>query len=108
MEMKQNDNGLLIHRPRKRRQFAIDPKLDQKSQNLKVLHQTLLCENSQRQRYRPERASVVQIPHQISRSFSRKQGDSSKEKERPVNFYINIEKLRNLKLNSKEREHKRS
>lgn len=110
MEFKQNDNALIVHRPRKRRHFVIDPKQDQKSQNLKVLHQTLLCENSQRRRYHPDRISAVQIPHPSnSRSLSRKQGiDSSKEKERPVNFYINIEKLKNLKLSSKEREHKRS
>ncbi len=47
MEMKQNENGMIVHRPRKRRQFVVDtkydPKNDQKSQNLKALHQTLLC-----------------------------------------------------------------
>jgi hypothetical protein len=81
MEMKQNENAMIVHRGRKRRQFVIDPKHDQKSQNLKVLHQTLLCENSQRHRYPPERASAIQIPHaNNSRSLSRKQAESSKEK----------------------------
>lgn len=75
MEIKQQETAMLVHRPRKRRQFVMDPKQDQKSQNLKVLHQTLLCENSQRQRYKADRASAVQIAHQNpSRSFSRKQG----------------------------------
>ena len=84
MEGKQNDTALLIHRPRKRRQLVHDPKQDQKSQNLKVLHQTLLCDNNQRQRYRhAERASAVQINHpNNSRSFSRKQIETSKEKEK--------------------------
>lgn len=92
METKQHENTLLIHRPRKRRNLILDPKQDQKSQNLKVLHQTLLCEDSQRgrQQLAPERSSVAQLING-NRHYSRKQGsESSKEKERPVNFYINI------------------
>jgi len=43
MEYKHQETTLLVHRPRKRRNLIIDPKVDQKSQNLKTLHQTLLC-----------------------------------------------------------------
>ena len=83
-----------MHRPRKRRNLILDPKNDQKSQNLKVLHQTLLYENSNKKPLlNPDRGSVVQLISQNknSRSLSRKPISSiSKEKERPVNFYINI------------------
>jgi len=43
MESKHPETTLLVHRPRKRRNLILDPKAGQKSQNLKALHQTLLC-----------------------------------------------------------------
>ncbi len=43
MKLKQHENSLLVHRPRKRKNYILDVNQEQKSQNLKTLHQTLLC-----------------------------------------------------------------
>ena len=43
-----------------------------------------------------------------SRSLSKRQVDSSKEKERPMNFYINIERLKNLKISQNKEQRTKS
>jgi len=47
------ENPILAHRPKKRRNYVADPKSDQKSQNLKLLHQTLLCDQSSKNKPTP-------------------------------------------------------
>ena len=94
MELKLHENPLLIHRPRKRRNLILDPKNNQQSQNLKALHQTLLYENSNKKPLlTADKGSAIQLinHNRNSRNFSRKPETSqSKEKDRPVNLYINI------------------
>ena len=88
----------------------MEPKTEGKNQNLKALHQTLLCDNSFKKKpLVVERTSIGKLMSHNNRSLSKRQGsDMSKEKERPMNFYINIERLKNLKISQKEQEHKRT
>lgn len=71
MSQKLSDNSLLIHRPKKRRNYLADQKSGQKSSNLKLLHQTLLCEESNHKQGAPERSSVARIL--ASNRYSRKE-----------------------------------
>ena len=111
MQGKGNQNSLMIHRPRKRRNLMVEAKPEQKSQNLKALHQTLLCQESRRNpRETPERSSVIQLNKNGGHLSRRQHSETSKnkEKDRPVNFYINIERLRNLKIGGRNRDGKRT